>query len=113
MRDYLGELEHLVLLAVLRLDGGGEAYGVTIRNEIDNRTGRSISPGTIYPTLDRLERKGLVRSQAGSPRAERGGRSRRIYEIRPEGLAALRASNRMLQALQGGFESMLTEPTDS
>ena len=111
MRDYLGELEHVVLLAVLRHEG--DAYGVTIRDEIGNRTGRSVSPGTIYPTLDRLERKGFVRSQAGAPRAERGGRTRRVYEIQPEGLVALRASNRMLQALQGGFESLLTEPTDS
>jgi DNA-binding PadR family transcriptional regulator len=111
MRDNLGELEQLVLLAVLRLSG--EAYGVAIRDEIRDRTGRSISPGTIYPTLDRLERKGYVSSAAGEPLPERGGRSRRIYEMRPEGLAALRASLRMLRALGSGFEATLHLPEES
>jgi PadR family transcriptional regulator PadR len=111
MRDNLGELEQIVLLAVLRL--AGDAYGVAIRDEIRSRTGRSISPGTIYPTLDRLERKGYISSLAGEPLPERGGRSRRIYEIRPEGLAALRASLRMLQALGSGFEATLYLPEES
>jgi PadR family transcriptional regulator PadR len=110
MRHHLGELEHIVLLAVLRLSG--EAYGVTMRDEIHRLTGRSISPGTIYPTLDRLERKGYVRSLTGDPRPERGGRSRRLYEIRPEGLAALRASHRMLRALGSGLEAVLSEPEE-
>jgi len=111
MREHLGELEHVVLLAVLRLSG--RAYGVTMRDEIRERTGRSISPGTIYPTLDRLERKGYVRSLTGDPRPERGGRARRLYEIRPAGLAALRASHRMLHALRAGFESVLAGSEDS
>jgi PadR family transcriptional regulator PadR len=111
MRDNLGELEQIVLLAVMRL--AGEAYGVAIRDEIRERTGRSISPGTIYPTLDRLERKGFVQSATGDPLPERGGRSRRIYEIRPEGLAALRASLRMLRALGSGFEATLHVPEES
>lgn len=108
MRDYLGELEHVVLLAVLRL--GSDSYGVTIREEIYGCTGRSISPGTIYPTLDRLERKGLVESVFGPPVAERGGRSRRVYGITPRGLAALRASEQALGALRSGFEDVLVEP---
>jgi DNA-binding PadR family transcriptional regulator len=107
MKDYLGELEHVVLLAVLRL--GKDGYGVTIREEIHGRTGRAISPGTIYPTLDRLERKGFVRSVAGPPAAERGGRSRRLYRIAAGGLAALRASEQALSALRSGFEDVLAE----
>lgn len=110
MRDYLGELEQVVLLTVLRLDG--DAYGVRIREEIQRRTGRSISAGTIYPTLDRLERKGFVASESTEPLPERGGRSRRVYEIRPDGLAALRASSRMLRALGAGFEEVLSEGRD-
>ena len=86
---------------------GGEGYGVTIRDEIHRCTGRSISPGTIYPTLDRLERKGHVRSEAGAPTAERGGRSRRVYEIASTGLEALRASKSATDALQDGFEALL------
>jgi len=111
MRDYLGELEHVVLLAVLRLEG--EAYGVTIRDEIRQQTGRVISPGTIYPTLDRLERQGLVRSQTTEPSAVRGGRSRRVYELRPKGLAALRETHGMLRALGKGLDSVLSRPGDS
>lgn len=105
MRPYLGELEQIVLLAVLRLSGA--AYGVTIRQEIQRLTGRSISPGTIYPTIDRLERRGLVRSELSEPVAARGGRSRRICTIRPEGIEALRESHQMLQALKAGFEDTL------
>lgn len=62
-RDYLGEFEHIVLLAVLRL--GKEAYGVTVRQEIEARTGREVSIGAVYATLDRLEGKGYVQSYAG------------------------------------------------
>lgn len=111
MRDYLGELEHVVLLAVLRL--AGEAYGVTIREEIERRTGRVISPGTIYPTLDRLERQGLVQSRTTEPSAVRGGRSRRVYGVKPKGLAALRATHGMLQALGKGLESVLSRSGES
>jgi PadR family transcriptional regulator, regulatory protein PadR len=67
---YLGEFEGLVLLVPLRL--GDTAYGVTVRQEIETRTGRDVSIGTIYATLSRLEPKGPVRSRAGEPTAERG-----------------------------------------
>ena len=60
----LGEFEHIVLLAILRL--GDNAYGVTIRNEIQERTGREPAPGALYTTLDRLEDKGLLTSELGS-----------------------------------------------
>ena len=74
-RDFLGEFEQIVLLALLRL--GENAYGVPIRQEIEDRTGRPVSVGALYSTLDRLEGKGLVSSFFSDPRPERGGRSRR------------------------------------
>ena len=81
-RDTLGGLEEVVLLAVMRL--GNESYGVTIRREIEERTGRDVSLGAIYPTLDRLEDKGLVTSWMGEPTGERGGRSRRHFQLLPD-----------------------------
>jgi len=101
-RHYLGELEQVVLLALLRL--GDDAYGVSIRAEIEACTGRSLTPGTIYPTLDRLERKGLVRSQLGEATPERGGRAKRYYTLEPAGLHAVRRSQEMLAALTAGVD---------
>lgn len=95
----------MVLLALLRL--GPDAYGVTIRAEIVQRTGRSITPGTIYPTLERLERKGWVTSRVGEPRAERGGRARRHFELTAVGLQALRDAWHQLSALAEGLEGAL------
>ena len=81
--DYLGEFEHLVLLAVLRL--ADEAYGVAVRREIAGRTGRDVSIGAIYITLDRLERKGFVKSRVGEPSVARGGRAKRYFRITARG----------------------------
>ena len=84
----MGELELLVLLALTRLEEGG--YGVSIRDEIKKRTGRSVSPGAIYPTLDRLERKGLVESRMGEPEPVPGGRAKRHFTVRPAGVREAR-----------------------
>jgi len=73
--DSIGEFEHMVLLAVLRL--GDDAYAVTVREEILTHTGRHVSRGSIYITLDRLETKGYLKSRLGEPTAERGGRAKR------------------------------------
>jgi DNA-binding PadR family transcriptional regulator len=102
-RDTLGGFEELVLLAVMRL--GSDSYGVTIRGEIERQTGRDISLGAIYPTLDRLEEKGLVSSRKGEPTGERGGRARRHFELTREGLAALRRSREVMEAMWEGFEA--------
>ncbi len=67
--DYLGEFEQFILLAVLRLNK--QAYGVPIRQEIEDRTGRSAAIGAVYATLDRLEQKGFVSSHLGDATAER------------------------------------------
>jgi DNA-binding PadR family transcriptional regulator len=104
-RNSLGELELLVLLALLRLGEG--AYGAGIRDEIRERTGRRVTPGAIYPTLDRLERKGLVRSYAGAPVPERGGRSKRHFVIERAGLAELRRTWGQYAALADGIERAL------
>ena len=93
----IGAFEELVLLAVLGLDGSG--YGVTIRDELEGETGESISLGAVYATLDRLERKGLVRSSVGPATGERGGRRKRVFRIGATGSAALRAMQRIRSQL--------------
>jgi PadR family transcriptional regulator, regulatory protein PadR len=105
-REHLGELEQIVLLAVLRL--GGDAYGVPIRLEIERRTGRALTVGGLYRTLDRLEAKGHVTSWFGEPTPERGGRSKRYFRVRPIGLRALRASREALAAMWDGLEPLVT-----
>jgi DNA-binding PadR family transcriptional regulator len=99
---YLGEFEHLVLLAVLRL--GADAYAVPVRAEIEDRGGRKVARGALYTTLDRLEQKGLLRSRLGEPLAERGGRARRYYSVTSRGLASLRAARESLDRLSAGVE---------
>src|SRR5215204_7584711 len=87
---YLGELEQIVLLAVMRL--GQEAYAVPILEQIDEQTGRKIARGALYTALDRLEGKGCLRSRLGDPLPERGGRARRYFTVTPSAVRALRAS---------------------
>jgi PadR family transcriptional regulator len=87
-QNYLGEFEELVLLAVLRLDKN--AYGVSIRREIENKTERSTSVGAVYTTLERLEKKGYVSSWEGEATAERGGRAKRYFQLESVGAEALR-----------------------
>ena len=93
----IGAFEELVLLAVLGL--GGSGYGVSIRAELEAETGEPISLGAVYATLDRLERKGLVRSTVGPATAERGGRRKRVYRVSADGSAALRAMQRIRSQL--------------
>jgi PadR family transcriptional regulator PadR len=100
--DTLGATAQLVLLALAR--ASQNAYGVTIRREIEARTGRRISLGAIYPTLDRLEAKGLVSSYLCEPTAVRGGRSRRLYELEPAGADALRRAREELSSLWAGLK---------
>jgi PadR family transcriptional regulator PadR len=83
----LGEFEHIVLLAILRL--GEKAYGVTIRNEIQERTGREPAPGALYVTLERLEDKGLLTSTLGDPTPQRGGRAKRYVKVSASGMASV------------------------
>jgi DNA-binding PadR family transcriptional regulator len=96
----LGEFEHLILLALLRL--GADAYGVGIRQEIEDRTGRPVTTGAVYVTLDRLEGKGLVESWTGEATAERGGKAKRYFRATPAGLEALRESRQALERMAEG-----------
>ena len=99
--DYLGEFEHVVLLALLRL--GDEAYGVTVRQEIALRTGRDVSVGAIYATLGRLETKGFVRSRVGAPTAERGGRAKRHFRVTAKGIAIVERTHDALRRMADGL----------
>ena len=100
-RDYLGEFEHLIVLALLRLED--RAYGVTVRQEIEVRTKREVSIGAVYATLDRLETKGYVRSYRGDPTPERGGRSKRFFRVTAKGVSAVNRSQSALQSMTEGL----------
>ncbi len=104
-QDYLGEFEQMVLLSIMRLGDG--AYGLAIRDELESVAGRTPSSGALYTTLDRLERKGLLRSRAGDASGERGGRPRRYVRLTPEGEAMLARSRSTLLALWEGLEGAL------
>lgn len=108
-RHTLGELEQIVLLAIVRL--GDEAYGVPIRLEIEKRAGRSLTIGALYRTLDRLEGKGYVTSWFGDPTPERGGRSKRYFKVLPVGRRALLASRNALDAMWKGLKPQVTRDT--
>ena len=101
-REYLGEFEQIVLLAVLRLGRG--AYGVPIRHEIEFRTNRAVSVGALYSTLDRLEAKGYVASRFADPTAERGGRSKRFFRVEPLGIKAVKRSQQALAVMLEGLD---------
>jgi PadR family transcriptional regulator, regulatory protein PadR len=101
-RDFLGEFEHIVVLALLRL--ADQAYGVTVRQEIEVRTDREVSIGAIYATLDRLEKKGYVKSHLGDPTPERGGRSKRFFHVTAKGVAAVNRTHRALRSMTEGLD---------
>jgi DNA-binding PadR family transcriptional regulator len=89
-KGLLGELEQLVLLAVM--NQSGEAYAVSIRDEIEARTRIALRRGSVYVTLDRLDRKGYVTSWMGEPTAERGGKAKRCFKLTASGKQALAAA---------------------
>jgi PadR family transcriptional regulator PadR len=101
----LGELEQLVLLALIRLGNG--AYGAAILKEIRDRTGRDVSPGGCYMTLGRLARKKMVASYVGLPTHQRGGRRRRHYLIDKDGERAVGRAYRAQRAMSDGIETSL------
>lgn len=103
--DGLGEFEQSLLLAVVHL--GDNAYGVTVRHELQQRLGREVAMGAIYTSLNRLEGKGYLRSTMSEPTPERGGRSRRYFVIRPAGAAALRESRERLTRMWKGLSPSL------
>lgn len=104
---YLGEFEYAVLLAVLQVEG---AYAVPIRRILEERTGRPVARGALYTALERLERKGYLRSTMSDPTPERGGRSKRHYSLRPAGVAALRRSRELLDRMWRGLSEKALKP---
>jgi DNA-binding PadR family transcriptional regulator len=104
----LGEMEQLVLLALLRL--GDDAYGVAVRRELERRTRRAATFGSVYTTLARLEAKGLITSALGEPTHERGGRRKRYFALRPAGRRAVAASLRVLRSMTHGLGPTFESP---
>ena len=101
MADILGSFEQAVLLAIVRLDDG--AYGRAILREVEARLGRNVAAGAVQATLERLERKGLVRSRLGSGTPIRDGRARRFYTVLTEGLRALNDARTTHETIWRGF----------
>ena len=103
-RTHLGDLELIVLLALLRL--GENAYGVPISREIEQQSGREVALGSVYATLDRLQQKGLVSSNLGEPTAERGGRAKRYFHVTTKGLREARDTRQALMKLWHGLKEL-------
>ncbi len=100
-REFIGQHELMVMLAVLRL--GREAYGVPIAAEIAARTGREMLQGSVYAILERLESRSLVTSRLGEATPQRGGRAKRYFKLTAEGARQVREAQRALEALWGGL----------
>jgi DNA-binding PadR family transcriptional regulator len=100
-RSYLGELELMILLALVRL--GDDAYGVPISKELLELAGREVALGSVYAALDRLERKRFLTSKMGDPTPERGGRAKRFFRITPAGIRALKTTRNALINLWTGI----------
>lgn len=95
--DYLAEFEIYVMVAIMRL--GDDAYGVTIRREIEERARRPVSIGAVYATLGRLEEKEMVKFRTSDPEPVQGGRSKKLVSLTPGGLSALEHSTAMLHRM--------------
>lgn len=106
-KDLLGEFEHQVLLAVLRL--GHEAYSASLVTELEERTGRDVAPAAAYIALRRLEEQGLAASEMRRATVEDGGRQRRYFAVTEDGRALLRESKRRLVRLWEGLDGALGE----
>lgn len=105
MAHTIGDFEQLILMALIRL--GSDAYGVTVRGEIEARTGRAISAGALYTALTRLEKRGLVSSRLGPPTPERGGKRKRLYTVQPAGERALARVYESLRLMASGMATRL------
>lgn len=99
--EYLGEFEQMVLLALLRLKD--DAYGVTVRREIQSRTDRRVAIGAVYACLERLERKGYVTATISAPQPIPGGRARKYFRFTRAGAEALQQTRDMVQRMTDGL----------
>ena len=100
--DLLGVFEQLVLMGIVHLKE--DAYGVTVRRNVEERTGRTVSLGAVYATLDRLEKKGYVSSYEGDPTPTRGGRAKRFFRVERAGITALQKSLQTVQSMSRGLK---------
>lgn len=107
-REGLGPAELLALLAVLKV--GDNAYGVPVADAIREATGRDVLLGSVYVTLERLERKGLMTSRLGDPTPERGGRAKRYFRVTAKGLREARTTQRALARLSRDVPRLHGEP---
>jgi PadR family transcriptional regulator PadR len=103
--DFLGEFEYIVMLSLLRL--GDDAYGMTIRQDIEERTERPVAVGAVYAALDRLEDKGYITSKEGDSTRGRGGRSKTYYKVSGTGLQAVRQTRTVFRRMEKGAEPKL------
>jgi len=103
--SFLGEFEHLVLLAVMQL--GDDAHAIRVREQIEERANRKVTRGALYGTLTRLQEKGFLGWQVEESTPERGGIPRRRFEVTEDGLQALRHSQRAIANLSEGLEHAL------
>ena len=103
-RDYLGQFELMVLLAILR--AGDDAYGVPIAREIEDIISKEVALGIIYAALERLEAKGLVTSSMGDPSPERGGKAKRYFRLTGKGVREVRETQRTLKKLWSGLPQL-------
>jgi PadR family transcriptional regulator, regulatory protein PadR len=108
-REYLGQLELMVLLAVVR-PSARDAYGISIARDIAGSSGRQVALASVYAALERLERKGFVVSSLGEPRVERGGKARTYFRPTPAGIKEARETHAMLMRLSGGPSRLGGEP---
>jgi len=108
-REHLGQLELMVLLSVIR--PAKESYGVQISREIAEKSGREVALASVYAALERLEKKGYVRSSLGSPSPERGGKARTFFQPTALGIAEARETQRTLQKLASGLAAFKSEAT--
>ena len=95
------DFEQQVLLAVWRL--GDAAYGASVRDELETRTGRDVAQGAVYVTLVRLEKKGLLRSRLSDPTPVRGGKAKRYFEILPAGIEGVTVARETMERLWEGL----------
>jgi len=100
--NFLAEFELYMMLALSRL--GDEAYGVSVRQEIEQRTGRPVSIGAVYETLARLEEKGFVSFRVSEPLPIPGGRSKKYFRLTAKGERALRHSTSMMFRMMEGLD---------
>lgn len=108
-REYLGQLELMVLLAVAR-PSAQRAYGVSIARDIAGSSGRQVALASVYAALERLETKGFLASSLGAPMVERGGKARTYFRPTPAGIKEARETHATLMRLSGELPALKGEP---